>query len=94
MTQKCPNCGHGISANLWARVMDQSRLALELTPTPGEHMSARAVGGCITSMDRLLKAVGRDLGVKTVPLVERIETTEGGGLKVHLLVTNVRDEQL
>ncbi|MGE0853312.1 MAG: hypothetical protein AB7O44_27495 [Hyphomicrobiaceae bacterium] len=86
----CPKCGEPIAARIWARAMDQHRMVISLAPKPGDHLAAHTVGGSLSDIDRLLKAAGREIGVKTLTLLERVETTEAGELRFHLLITNVR----
>ena len=89
----CPQCGKKLTSTLLAQAMDQHRMVFSLTPGCGEHLSARTVGGSLVELDKLLQSVGRDSGVKTLPLIERIETLESGEMRFHLLIANARPRQ-
>ena len=84
---KCPHCDKPLGLELVSRSMDESRLVLALSPHPGEHLSARHVGGMLREMDALLVAIGRDLGHQTHVAIDRITTAQDGTISAHLIVS-------
>lgn len=83
---KCPKCGEPLGLNLTAKLMNESRMAFVVKPADGELLTARNIGGAIEQMDRLLVAIGKDMGAKTAVLVESV-TSEQGAVTVNLLLT-------
>lgn len=88
---KCPKCGEPLGLKLTARLMNESRMSFVLKPHPGELLSARNVGGIIEQMEKLLVAIGKEMGAKTAVLVEGI-TSEEGAITVNLLLTRLGKE--
>lgn len=82
---KCPHCGEPLSFQVTTQLMSDSRMSFVLHPNKGELLSARTVGDSITNMEKLLVAVGKDLGVKTTVLVEGLQWTDGS-VKVDMIV--------
>src|SRR3990167_207613 len=74
---KCHKCGEKIRADLVSGVAEQSLMKFRISPHPGEFISARTVGGVIENLDKLLTAVGKDLGVKTQVLVKNVSSKKG-----------------
>ncbi|WP_130229318.1 hypothetical protein [Bradyrhizobium sp. Leo121] len=60
-------------------------MSFTIHPNPGELLSARTVGDSITNMEKLLAAVGKEMGVKTNVLVGGLEWNEGC-VKVDMIV--------
>lgn len=73
----CPHCGKDIGLEMVARLKSQSRMSFTFHPHPGELMSARTIGGSLENLEKLLVAVGRELGVKTQVLVEGVSSIDG-----------------
>jgi hypothetical protein len=82
---KCPHCGEPLGFQMTTKLMSDSRMSFVIHPNEGELLSARTVGDSISSMEKLLVAVGKDLGVKTNVLVEGLQWTDGA-VKVDMLV--------
>ena len=81
----CPKCGEKLSFAVTSQLMNESRMSFEISPNPGELLSARNVGGCIENLDKLLTSIGKDMGAKTTVLIENVSSTEGK-IKVDLLL--------
>lgn len=82
---KCPSCGEPIGFKLTTKLMSDSRMSFVIHPNKGELLSARTVGDSISNMEKLLIAVGKDLGVKTQVLIEGLEWTDGS-VKIDMIV--------
>lgn len=82
----CPHCGEKLNVEISSKLMESSRMSFAIRPNKGELLSARNVGGAIEQMDKLLAAIGREMGVKTAVLVEGMNFNEGA-VTVELLVT-------
>jgi hypothetical protein len=84
-TAKCPKCGEPLSFQMTTQLMSDSRMSFVIHPNKGELLSARTVGDSISSMEKLLVAVGKDLGVKTNVMVEGLEWTDGS-VKIDMII--------
>ncbi len=84
-TLRCPHCAQEIGGQAVSRLMDNSRMSFSITPQEGELLTARNVGSAIEQMDRLLTAIGKDMGVKTVVGVECV-SFEKGAITINLLL--------
>lgn len=82
---KCPHCGEPIGFQMTTKLMSDSRMSFVIHPNKGELLSARTVGDSISNMEKLLAAVGKELGVKTNVLVEGLEWTDGS-VKIDFIV--------
>jgi hypothetical protein len=87
----CPQCNAAVPFELVARFANQSRIAIKLTPAPGEYMQASTIGGSLTQMQKLLEASGRHLGIPTVVCVESIKDDGNGTFEFGLLVMRYED---
>lgn len=65
-------------------------MSFAVHPQDGELLSAKTVGGTLAQLDKLLTAIGKDLGVKTTVLVNGV-SFDKGSVTVDLLVA--RHEQ-
>ena len=88
LTLCCPHCAQEFHVEAEARLPPETKLRFSITPRPGEMVSASTVGGTMTEMQKLLAAVGRSMGAKTVTLVEGLSTGEDGALHIDLRVLN------
>ena len=82
----CPHCGGALGLSLVAKLKSESRMSYTVHPKDGELITAETLGGTINQVSKMLKAIGRELGVKTVVMIEGISTTPEGGLKTDLLI--------
>lgn len=82
----CPQCGAKLGFEFVSQFADKSRVSFTITPNPGELLSTKSVGGSIEALGGLFGAVGKELGVKTATLIERITTAEDGTIKVDLVL--------
>lgn len=82
---KCPKCGEPLSFQMTTKLMSDSRMSFVIHPNKGELLSARTVGDSITNMEKILVAVGKELGVKTNVMVEGLEWTDGS-VKIDMIV--------
>ena len=82
---KCPKCGEPLSYQMAAQLMSDSRMSFVIHPHKGELLSARTVGDSISNMEKLLVAVGKELGVKTNVMVEGL-TWADGSVTVDIIV--------
>lgn len=80
----CPHCSKNF--NLEARIVipDEQRLSMEIT-SEGEHFSAKTLGGIVTEMDQLMKAVARDAGGKVETMVEGLSKT-GSTIRLEFVI--------
>lgn len=81
----CPKCGEPLSFQMTTELMSDSRMSFVIHPHKGELLSARTVGDSISNTEKLLVAVGKELGVKTNVMVEGLTWTDGS-VKVDLIV--------
>lgn len=84
----CPNCGHGVpSAALYAKAASESRIAFKITPAPGELFMLKTLAGTLDSFGKLLELAGRQVGERSVPMLENVErNAETGEVTVTVLV--------
>jgi len=87
----CPHCGNALGLEVTTKLMAESRVTLRLEPHPGERLDAKTVGGSIENISELLSAVGDEMGVKTMVIVDGIESHEGN-IAVHLIVARNKAE--
>jgi hypothetical protein len=80
---RCPHCGEGFSSEMIAAVKDESRIAMAITPAPGELFDVETIGDVLKNYGKLLRAVGKEMEVKTLVMLERVEA--GGDGKLELL---------
>jgi hypothetical protein len=72
----CPNCDHELSVGLVAQCTKESRVAWKIYPKPGELMNAATVGGTLVDVGKLLKAVGKEQGLRVDILVESVTSNQ------------------
>jgi hypothetical protein len=82
---RCPHCGETLSCEIVSQLTDKSRLKLKLTPHEGQFASAATLAGVIGSMDKMLKELGREHGVKQSVSIERIDTDQSGEMTISIL---------
>lgn len=82
---KCPHCDKAIGIALTTKLMNESRMSFEISPAEGELLTAYNVGRALAEMDRLLVAIGKDMGAKTVVGLENVSFTDGK-VRFHLLL--------
>lgn len=87
---KCPHCDQELGLETVNEALKESRFIFALTPKEGSLMQAHTVGGTMVQMEKFFAALGRDMGVKTTLMVEKIETDPAGKIEVHFLVGRVR----
>lgn len=58
----CQNCGEPLHFEAVSEIMNRSKMSMVIEPHEGELLSAETVGGTLTQMSKLLKAMGKDLG--------------------------------
>lgn len=88
---KCPNCD--ASLGTVANFADDSRIAIAITPAAGEMFDLKTIGGTLTNFAKLLEAVGKEVGQKTIVLLERVEANSDGGLTFHAIVCRTGDRK-
>jgi hypothetical protein len=76
----CPKCGEAFSPEFVFDATKDSRMSFKLHPGEGGHMMADTVGGAVQNLAKLIAAVGRQNGHRSVLLVERIGTDADGAL--------------
>ena len=84
---KCPHCGEELGLEVVSRALEDSRMSFSLTPKEGSLMMADTIGGTLVSMAKMLQAVGKELGVKTKVLVEKVTGEADGTVKFDLLIS-------
>jgi hypothetical protein len=82
----CPHCDSALSVETVAELANESEIELTLKPAPGEMMGARTVGATIDNMDKMFKAIGKEMGAPTETLVRRIVTDADGTIRVTLVI--------
>lgn len=87
---QCPSCNEPLSFEMVTQATAESSIALSLTPTPGEMFDIETVGGALRSLSKLLKAVGNEMGVKTVVMLKSAKTSEAGELVFDLVIARVK----
>jgi hypothetical protein len=88
---KCPHCSGDIHIEAGLRLPPETSVRWAITPKPGEMLSADTVGGTLTDVRKLFRSLGRELGVTTETLVEKIEMN-GETIVFHLRVINAPKE--
>lgn len=83
---RCPKCSEPMSIEMVAKAAAQSKLVFSFTPSPGEFMDAETIGGSLGAASKLLKAIGKQIGVKAQVLLSKIETGPNGELRFELMV--------
>lgn len=84
---KCLNCGAPFDLAVYTKAENESRVRFTLTPSPGENFALKNFGGALTALDQTFAAVGKDLGVPTVTILEKIEHHADGTIEAHLIIT-------
>lgn len=82
----CPKCAEPISINLVAKAKAQSKMSFRLSPGQGELLDIQTFAQSAGAFGKLLVGIGRDIGVNTVVLVERLVTEDDGSLRVDVLI--------
>lgn len=83
---QCPHCKGDLSFEAVSDLAPESRMSFSVTPAPGEKVSPDTFGGTLVKLTKFLNAVGKDIGVPTAVLLEKVETKEDGSHVAHLLV--------
>lgn len=84
----CPHCSKPLGINLVAQLLDESRMAFTITPKEGAFLNARTVAGTLQALERLLASVGKEMGYKTITVVEGVSSSNGE-ITVDLLLSNL-----
>lgn len=74
---KCPHCEKAIGIGLTTKLMNESRMSFQISPAPGELLTAYNVGMALANMDKLLVAIGKDMDAKTVVGLEGVSCVDG-----------------
>lgn len=85
----CPKCGEALHLHLVAQLKNENRFALELKPGDG-RFSTETVGGVISQVGKFSEGMGKDMGIKTRTLVERITTKDDGSLLIEMMTVLVK----
>jgi len=72
MDIQCPQCREKFDVELEAHVPKSQQLFMELT-SHSEMFSARAIGEAIVNMEKLQRAVARDVGVNIAVHISSID---------------------
>lgn len=86
MAFNCPHCGKTTEVETFAALDKDSRMTFSLMPKEGSLIMAGTVGGTLTNMENMLKAVGEEIGIETSVFVEGVRTDENGGLNFDLCI--------
>jgi hypothetical protein len=62
---KCPHCDKEIHISVVESVKERSKVKFTMTAAPGELFRSEQVGRIMVSHSKLMRALGRDLGVET-----------------------------
>lgn len=84
---KCPHCGKPLNVSLFAKAEAESSLTLVLTPKEGSYLGLKTVGGVLVDLERLIRATGETLDVKSAAFLKNA-TVENHGIKVDVLIVN------
>lgn len=77
-TFPCPHCGVAIAGSFVARFKDKTRLKVTLSVQDGTKIAAGTLGGHMTALDKLMRAISLDLGVKTTVFLDEIHMEPNG----------------
>ena len=88
VTAKCPHCGEQSQFVLTAKVKENYRLKLRLTPHEGCLLGADTVGSVLSNISKMLDAGARELGCGTKTFIEGITVSETGELEVRFLTAD------
>lgn len=86
----CPHCQKPLTAVIWASAAQESRMMITLKPEEGRRLGLDTVGGTMSAVETLLKAVGRDMGVKLQPMLEAVTSEPDGTVVIHILTAQVK----
>ena len=86
----CPHCAKEIVLSPTIYVSKDSRFTLAIEPQPGARMAAHTVGGMITTLDKLIEALGKDVGYPAKAMIESINTDANGRIEVNILVARIQ----
>ena len=90
MKVNCPKCEHEINLDVFATVPDAQRITFRIDRNPDSPMmSAATMSGFIDGIDKLLKAVAKQIGAKVHVFVERVDW-EPAAVAFHLVIAQVR----
>lgn len=85
---KCPDCGSLLPLEVVSKLTDQSSVTFKIKPHPGQFLSAATAFASIIQVDKALKALGREHGLKTTVTIRSISTSVDGEITIVLLAAN------
>ena len=91
MDVTCPHCQHSLPVALSASVPDEQRMEFVIT-SESELLLARTLGGVLTDLAVLLRAVDRDMGAEVQTFVEGIDM-DGKTTTIRLVLINAKRAQ-
>lgn len=80
MNVTCSHCNKDMNIELLADLSKDSRITFRITPESGAMLQARDVGAALTAFAKLLIAADKELGQKTVVMLERVSTDADGSM--------------
>lgn len=90
---ECPHCGTPLGQEIVAKFMNQSVVQWRLFPAPGELLDIGTVGGTLTQMRNLLRAIGKENGIPTEVLLRKAVTDDDGTVTFDFLVCRYEDAE-
>lgn len=89
---KCPNCGEPLTMEMVSALAANSTVSFCLKPHPGQRLSATTAFKALLEVEKALKALGRDHGVRTSVTIGKMLTEEDGTLVVDFIAANAVSE--
>lgn len=86
---KCHSCGEDLSMTAVEALKDKARFTFAIVPKSGSMLRAETIGGTLVQLAKLIRATGRDHGVKRTLLVEGIKASDDGRVEIDLIECSV-----
>lgn len=83
----CPNCAHEAELEECSKLDAENSVHFKLYPKPGSLMTAKTVGGTLSALEGLLRALAKEHNMKADVLVESV-STENGAIDFALRILN------
>lgn len=81
----CPKCREEVGGDLVAQLTKEATVIFRVTPTEGQLLDAKTVGGTLSAFVGLMAVTGKAVGVTTTTLVKSITTDADGAVEFTLV---------
>lgn len=89
-TIKCPHCNKEMIVGSKINWTKPSSVAISFKPGKTERLELVSVCEALKAFSKVLREIGKDAGVKVVPVIDKMETRDDGELFVSVFVLRTK----